>query len=114
MRTLDEIELQPTDRTAILEACKVLRERFPVTRIVLFGSKATGADDPESDIDLLVLTSCPADSALRDSISDQLFEIDLEHDVLLSAIVMSENDREHGLTSAMPIHDEVEEKGCLA
>ena len=113
MRALHEVDLLPADCAAIREAARALRQHFPVTRIVLFGSKATGDDDPESDIDILVLTSCPADTKLSDRISDQLFEIDLAYDVVLSELVVSEAEWERGLIASMPIHREVRDKGCL-
>ncbi|NLM30107.1 MAG: nucleotidyltransferase family protein [Methanomicrobiales archaeon] len=36
------------------EALPLLRERFGVAKIGLFGSTASGADRPESDVDVLV------------------------------------------------------------
>ena len=42
MRTITEITLKPSDREAIVAATMLLKERFPVTRVTLFGSKATG------------------------------------------------------------------------
>src|SRR5713226_3178953 len=57
MKTLTDVSLKPKDRRAIEAAARLLRDRFPVERIVLYGSKATGADVEESDIDLLLLTS---------------------------------------------------------
>ena len=113
MRTLHEVNLLPAERAALLEAARVLRQHFPVTRIVLFGSKATGDDGPESDIDILVLTSCPADTKLTDKISDALFEIDLAYDVVLSELVVSEAEWERGLIASMPIHREIRDKGCV-
>lgn len=38
MRTLGDVELGAGDRAAIVAAAKVLRERFPVDSIYLFGS----------------------------------------------------------------------------
>ena len=112
MRALADIALRPNDRRAILTAAQRLRECFPVSQVVLFGSKATGADTAESDIDLLVLTPGPAATKLRYGISDELFKLDLRYDVVLSTIVLSEDEWRSGLISAMPIHREIEEKGC--
>lgn len=57
MKTIADTALQSKDREAIAAATALLRERFPVVRIVLFGSKAIARDNAESDINLLVLTS---------------------------------------------------------
>ena len=57
LRTLDQLGLSPNDEAGIKAARQVLLTQFPVERVILFGSKARGTDDAESDIDLLVLTS---------------------------------------------------------
>ena len=57
MKKLAQIFLDDRDRAAIAAAVGLLRSRFPVERVMLYGSKARGTDDEESDIDLLVLTS---------------------------------------------------------
>jgi len=55
--------------------------------IVLFGSYARGDYDDESDIDIFVMVDMDKVemAEYRDTVSDLLFEIDLEYDVLLSA-----------------------------
>jgi predicted nucleotidyltransferase len=75
MRTLDDVALAPAERQAIEAAAAALRARFPVTDIVLFGSKARGDSDPESDIDLLVLTSRPLDAEEQRRIWSELHDI---------------------------------------
>jgi len=35
----------------------MLKEKFPVKEVILFGSKARGDSDEESDIDLLLVTT---------------------------------------------------------
>ena len=58
-RRFADLPLAPHDRAAVLEAAAVLAALLPVERVVLYGSKARGDDDAESDIDLLILTSRP-------------------------------------------------------
>ena len=48
------LHLADTDRDAVAAVIEVIRNRWPVERVILFGSKARGDDDSESDIDLLV------------------------------------------------------------
>lgn len=103
--------VSPRDRDAIAEAARILRERLPVERIILFGSKARGDDDPESDIDLLVLTARPVSGAERHAALAALFETQLRHDVVLSPLVVASRDWVEGLVSVLPIHAEVEEHG---
>ena len=115
MRMLNQLPLlAPRDRTAILEAVKVLRAVAPVESVILFGSKCRGDDDPESDIDLLVLTSRSLSRPERHAITDALFPIQLANDVVLSTVVVAVSEWSAGPISAMPIHQEVEEQGVLA
>ena len=114
MKSLADLALVPRDRAAIHEAARVLRERFPVERIVLFWSKSRGDDDPESDIDLLVLTKRLLSPAERHDVVDALFPIQLQHDVVLSPLVVAAAEWESGRLSVLPIHDEVEEQRVAA
>ena len=108
------MSLQERDRLAIEEAVALLRRQFPVREVVLFGSKSRGDDDPEADIDLLVLTSRPLDRAERGALVDALFPIQLRHDVVLSPLIVAAEEWESGLLSVLPIHAEIEENGALA
>ena len=112
MRRVEDLKLAPNERSSLFEAAEALKSDFPVTRVLLFGSKARGAGEPDSDIDLLILTRDPVNSALRGAISDRLADINLRNDVLLTSVVVSENEWSHGLTRYTLIHTEVERDGC--
>jgi predicted nucleotidyltransferase len=112
MRTLDSVTISENERAAVVRARETLMADLPVSRIVLFGSKARGQGDMYSDIDLLVLTSCPVNGKLRRDISDRLAEINLQNDVMISSVVVSEKDWSDGLIHHMLIHSEVEKDGC--
>ena len=58
MKTIDNLSLRDNEKKAIQEATGMLKEKFPVKEVILFGSKARGDDDEDSDIDLLLLTTC--------------------------------------------------------
>lgn len=114
MKKLDDIRLSGNDRAALAEATKLLRENYPIESIILFGSKSRGDDDPESDIDLLLLTTRPMSRPECHAISDDLFPIQLKYDVVLSPVIVSAEEWRSGLVSVLPIHDEVEEQGVVA
>lgn len=114
MKTIAEIPLHPTDRAAIGDAVELLRRQFPVEAIILFGSKARGDDDPESDIDLLVLTTRDLAGSERHAVIDALFPLQLRHDVVLSLLILSAEEWRRGTASALPIHDEIIEQGVAA
>jgi len=112
MKTLDSLTISENERAAVVRARETLTADLPVSRVVLFGSRARGQGDRYSDIDLLVLTSCPVNSKLRRDVSDRLAEINLQSDVMLSSVVVSEKDWSQGLVRYMLIHSEVEKDGC--
>ena len=112
MKTLESTKLSQKERHSILEASQALKSDLPVTRVILFGSKARGTGEPDSDIDLLVLTSCLVTNKLRAAISDRLASINLQNDALLTSVVVSEQDWSSGLIHHMLIHSEVERDGC--
>jgi predicted nucleotidyltransferase len=114
MKMLDDIQLPGNERAAIAEATKLLRENYPIKSIILFGSKSRGDDDPESDIDLLLLTTRTMTRAECHAISDDLFPIQLKYDVVLSTLIVYSDEWISGLISVLPIRDEVEEQGVIA
>jgi predicted nucleotidyltransferase len=114
VRTLQDIHLTDKDREAIERAAAILRHQFPVERVILYGSKARGDDHAESDIDLLVLTSQPLDHAAESRVVHALFGLELELGVLLTPLVVSTEEWDHGLYQVLPLHREVERDGVAA
>ena len=114
MKTLRDIPLHERDRRAIEAAAHLLREKFPVERVVLFGSKSRAAGDEESDIDLLVLTSRRLHWREEDEITRALFRLELAHDVIISTLIVPTADWTTGLFRVLPIHDEIQRDGVAA
>jgi len=63
-------------------------------RIVLFGSKARGDDDHDSDIDLAIIVS-GLNHGLKKQILDAVADIEIEFLTPISALVLSEEMFEH-------------------
>ena len=114
MKTLDQIALSTTDRRAIEAAAGVLRREFPVKQVTLFGSKARGEDEPESDIDLLVLTIRPLSTAEESRAIALLLDLELELAVVISVLFITEEDWERGVYQVLPIHTEIARDGVAA
>ena len=111
MRASQELQLRENEEAAIREATRMLKTRFPVKGLILFGSKARGDSDPESDIDLLLLTAKPLHWKERHAIVDALFEVEMKYDVVISVIVNTLDDWNGGTCTALPIYQKIIREG---
>src|SRR5215207_4981981 len=75
------------ERALLDRAVDAIREVEPNARVILYGSRARGDAQPDSDWDLLVLVGDGADAQRREAVRDRLFAIELETGAVLSAIV---------------------------
>jgi len=114
MKTLDQVILKQKDQQAIRAAADIRRRNFPVEEVILFGSKARGDDDHESDIDLLVLTNRKLTWQERDQLIDSIFPVQLERDVVISLLIIPKDQWEDSEYRILLIHQEIEKDGIAA
>lgn len=76
----------PAERLALDEIAHVSARIDGVVKVVVFGSRARGDFDGGSDLDILIVL---ADICAKDAVISALHEIELEHDVPLSPVVMT-------------------------
>jgi predicted nucleotidyltransferase len=113
MTKLDQIPgLTDNERGALADYLVRLQETCGnrLQQVVLFGSKARGDSDPESDIDLLVVLQGELDG-LKDRLVDLSYDISLHYGVVLSDLVVGEQ-RYHWMRRYRePLLFEVEREG---
>ena len=98
------------DRKEILFKIKnAVSELDPDARIILFGSRARGDSGKESDWDLLILTSIPANEENKRNIRNHLLDIELETEQAISTLI-HHNDywRNYSIT---PLYKVIEKEG---
>lgn len=83
--------LSPNEQAAVTEYIARIRSHFPghILAVTLFGSKARGDANADSDIDLLVLVDVE-NMALRSELWRVASDVSLEYDVVLSVRVFGQ------------------------
>jgi len=113
MKYFNSLKISKNDSTSIKIASKRLKQILPIEKIILFGSKARGDDDDESDIDLLLLTKRIITWNERKAIIDSLYDIQLDYEVIISPFVVPSKEWYEGTFSVLPIYNEVLHDGAL-
>lgn len=73
----------------------LMREKISVHRVVLFGSRARGDAEPDSDMDVLVIVDDLTEEK-EDYISECAWEAGFERGIVVVPVVFSRNDWENG------------------
>lgn len=100
-----------------LEAIKELKRRLKETygeklkEIRLFGSKARGDFDPESDIDIFLLFNSDIDWKFENEVWDLAYEIDLQFGVLFNVIIFSTKQLKDPKMRILPFFRSVKKEG---
>lgn len=74
---------------------KLMEENIPLHDMILFGSRARGDAEPDSDYDVLVIVK-EKESNTRMKISDCAWEVGFESNVFIQTIVMTQKEAEEG------------------
>lgn len=96
--------LEPAVVSAVREFARRLTDRYPVQRVILFGSRARGTHRADSDADVAVLLR----GARCSSLDTKLEMVDIAYDVLLDTgiyiqpLPISENEWQHPETHSNP------------
>jgi predicted nucleotidyltransferase len=81
-------------------------------RMVVFGSRARGDANPESDLDFFIEVS-DLDAQLRRQIQTAAWEVSLETGVMISTFIASSDAINHSLLAANPLLKSIEMDGIV-
>ena len=111
MKNLNSLDLKINEKKALLELKKILFDNFPVSEIILYGSKARGDSDKESDIDVFVILDDKVNDDIREKIFSISFKIEIKYDVIFGIIVENKDFWNSSVAEAMPIHRNIYMEG---
>ncbi len=104
------MKLTKKETRALKELRKSLTGEYPVIDMRLYGSKARGDADPDSDLDVMIeLSDC--NPQIMADIDERVYQINLEHDVLISTLIFGRSELETGPMSESPIYKVIQLEG---
>ncbi len=102
--------LTAMDRRIAREFRRRLSTITPILDLRVFGSRARGDATPDSDLDLFIELE-EATPELRQRISEIAWEVGFEMDRVISTVVTTRHDLEHGAMGANPLVLNIEREG---
>lgn len=102
--------LEPYELLALNDLKQSLKHDFQLVDLRLYGSKARGTADADSDIDVMIELE-ELTPTFYDKVFDVVFDINLRHGVFISAVLFGRDELEAGPMSASPIFKAIERDG---
>lgn len=85
----------------------------PRAEIILYGSRARGDAEPDSDWDFLVLLEGEVDPIRKTTLWHRLWDLERDLEQVICPLVRSREEWESPLRQAMPLHRNIEREGIV-
>lgn len=105
--------LQKVELEAIEKLKADIASKYALSGVTLFGSKARGDDQPDSDIDLLILLNQPVTVQIEEDIFDMAYTQELACSVVFGVIVYDQATWD-GIGRQMPLRWNIDKEGIAA
>lgn len=114
MKTLETCTtINSGDRQLLFGLKKLVGAFLPSATILLYSSLARGTQEAGSDYDLLILTDRSLSTEEETGIRDSIYDLELEHGVVISTIFYSAQERNMPVRRALPFHENVEKDAIV-
>ena len=88
--------MTPLERDILDRFKRDVTAKYPAARIVLFGSRARGDADPDSDMDVLVVLDGPVTRAEESFVSECAWEAGFLQGIIVMSITVNKKEWEKG------------------
>ncbi len=106
--------LSKADRETIAQFRHCLTAKVPIVDLYLFGSRARGDAEPDSDFDMFIVLDVNTPNCLpelRQQIDDVAWEVGFEKNRIISTIVTTPYQLKYGAMGANPLIQQIEQEG---
>lgn len=88
--------MNPKDEEILKNFKEKISQKFPSSRVILFGSRARGDAGPQSDADVVVILKNSASEEDQEFISDSAWEAGYPYGLVIVPVVFSQEEWESG------------------
>ena len=114
MKRLDDVAvISMRDKDILREVRRAIHAVLPGATVYLYGSGARGTREPDSDLDLLVLTETGLSRDEEVAVADAIYELELTWGVVISTMHYERVEWEAPLMRATPFRTRVEAEAVL-
>ena len=101
-----------SEKIALRKLKGLLQNKFELIDIRLYGSRIHGTATAESDVDVMIELE-EYNPQIESEIDEAVFQLNLEHDCLISAIIFGRREVEEGPLGESPIYKVIQKEGVL-
>ena len=84
------------ERVVLDQLKALIGQRLAVHKVILFGSRARGDADPESDVDVVVILEGSADTTAREFVSECAWQAGFGHGLVVVPVAFGREEWESG------------------
>lgn len=105
--------MSTSERKVLQRLKSMLEQCVKVHQIILFGSRARGDADAESDMDVLVVLDQPINRETRKAVSGCTWQVGFNAGMVVTAILFARDEWENGPEYYSPLAEAVRKEGVL-